>query len=275
MKILITCLLLFTSQLFSQTYLNVFYSNSTPTNSSDITQVQKITFGSSGMNFVLTNNSTVSKDVNTISKLTFGAVAFGSQLPVELTSFTAGSKDRSVNLKWSTATEVNTLRFEVQRTNVTNSVIGNWITLGIINAHVNSNSTKIYSYTDNIQDAGKYSYRLKIVDKDGSFKFTESVNAIVAVPDKFDLKQNYPNPFNPSTVISYSLPFDCNVRMNIYDVAGRLVREAVNENQKAGYHDFNFNAGNLSSGIYFYSVIAVSSDGQKNFSSVKKFALIK
>ena len=95
------------------------------------------------------------------------------------------------------------------------------------------------------------------------------------LPNSFELFQNYPNPFNPNTVISYSLPFECNVKLNIYDVTGRLVREVVNENQKAGYHDYNFIAGNLSSGIYFYSLVAISTNGQKTFSSVKKFAMIK
>jgi hypothetical protein len=226
------------------------------------------------MNFVLKNNSTVSRDLSTINKMTFGAVDLGNPLPVELTSFMADSKGRTINLKWTTATEVNTLRFEIQRTYVTNQVNGNWITIGTINAHVNSSSPNNYSFTDKNQEAGKYNYRLKIVDKNGSFKLTEVINAEVAVPDKFELKQNYPNPFNPSTVISYSLPFDCNVKMSVYDVTGRMVKEVVNENQKSGYHDYNFSARALSSGVYFYSIVAIASNGQ-SFHSVKKFTLIK
>jgi hypothetical protein len=63
--------------------------------------------------------------------------------------------------------------------------------------------------------------------------------------------------------------------MSVYDVTGRMVKEVVNENQKSGYHDYNFSARNLSSGIYFYSIIAVSNNGQKNFHSAKKLVLIK
>jgi len=275
MKIIITCLFLLTSQLFAQTYLNVFYSNSTPTNSTNIAMISKITFSGSAMNFVLTNNSTVSKDLSVINNITFGGFDLGNPLPVELTSFMADSKGRIINLKWTTATEVNTLRFEIQRTYITNELNNSWITVGTINAHVNSSTPNNYAFTDNNQEAGKYMYRLKIVDKNGSFTFTETINAAVGLPDQFELKQNYPNPFNPSTVISYSLPFDCNVKMSVYDVAGRMVREVVNENQKAGYHDYNFSARNLSSGVYFYSIAAVSSDGTKNFRSVKKLVLMK
>jgi hypothetical protein len=274
MKILITYLLLFTAQMFSQTFLNVAYSNSFPTNSTSLAQIGKITFSGSGMNFVLTNNTTVTKDLSTINKLTFGSSDLGNPLPVELTSFLADSKGRAINLKWTTATEVNTLRFEIQRTYVTNQVNSSWVTVGTVNAHVNSSSPNSYTFTDKNQEAGNYNYRLKIVDKNGSYTFTETVNAEVALPDQFELKQNYPNPFNPNTVIAYNLPFDCNVKMAVYDVAGRLVKEVVNENQKAGYHDYNFSARALSSGVYFYSVTAVASNG-KSFHSVKKFTLIK
>jgi len=273
MKILITCLFLLSSQLFSQTYLNIIYSDNSPVNSTDITQISKITISGSGMNFVLTSNTTVAKDLSTINRMTFGGTSLGDALPVELTSFLADSKGRVINLKWTTATEVNTIKFEVQRTSEVSPT--NWLTVGTVNAHLNSSKPNDYVFSDNNPEAGKYSYRLKIVDKDGSYKLTEVINAEVALPGNFELKQNYPNPFNPCTVISYSLPFDCNVRMSVYDAVGRLVRDIVNENEKAGYHDFNFNARSLSSGIYFYSIIAVSNNGQKNFHSAKKLVLIK
>jgi hypothetical protein len=221
------------------------------------------------------NNGTQDTDDNASDFIAVIPDLSGVPLPVELVTFNADSKGRTINLKWTTATEVNTLRFEVQRTSVTKTGTGNWIYVGTINAHVNSNSPKDYTFIDNNQEAGKYNYRLKIVDKDGSFVLTDVINAEIALPDKFALSQNYPNPFNPNTVISYSLPFDCNVKMSVYDAVGRMVRDVVNENQKAGYHDYNFNAGNLSSGIYFYSIIAIANNGQKNFHSVKKFALIK
>lgn len=274
MKFIITTLFLFTTQLFSQTYLNVVYTNSIPINSTGLAQIAKITFNGSGMNFVLADNTTITKDLSTINKFTFGSIDLGNPLPVELTSFMADSKGRTINLKWSTATEVNTLRFEIQRSYVTGQANSGWVTVGTVNAHVNSSSPNSYAFTDKDQEAGDYNYRLKIVDKNGSYTFTETVNAEVALPDQFELKQNYPNPFNPNTVIAYSLPFDCNVKMAVYDIAGRMVKEVVNENQKAGYHNYNFSAHALSSGVYFYAVTAVGSNG-KSFHSVKKLTLIK
>jgi len=90
-----------------------------------------------------------------------------------------------------------------------------------------------------------------------------------AVIGGFSLFQNYPNPFNPSTSISYQLPKQELVSVKIYDISGRLVTELVNEVQTAGLHAVNFNAANLSSGSYFYTVKTGT------FSDTKKLMLIK
>lgn len=86
---------------------------------------------------------------------------------------------------------------------------------------------------------------------------------------RFMLGQNYPNPFNPSTIISYQLPANIFVSLKIYDVLGREVKTFVNGRQNAGTHNVTFNAGNLSSGVYFYRLTAGS------FSEVKKLLLVK
>jgi|GEM_PF-867097 len=81
------------------------------------------------------------------------------------------------------------------------------------------------------------------------------------VPAVFSLGQNYPNPFNPSTVITYGLPANSHVTLQVYDVLGRLVSVLINEEQHAGYHQAVFNIGSLSSGAYFYRLEAVASGG--------------
>ncbi len=86
-----------------------------------------------------------------------------------------------------------------------------------------------------------------ITDVDDKFSIT---------PDKYSLSQNYPNPFNPSTTIKYSIPFNAkgemvNTRLTIYDILGREVATLVNRKQKAGNHEVQFNANNLTSGVYF------------------------
>ncbi|MDX1640793.1 MAG: T9SS type A sorting domain-containing protein [Balneolaceae bacterium] len=90
-----------------------------------------------------------------------------------------------------------------------------------------------------------------------------------AVPEEFTLSQNYPNPFNPTTVIRYQLPVSSEVRLEVYDMLGRNVATLVNEQVAAGRHTVNFDAGNLSSGIYLYRLVAGSTVMTKKLTVVK------
>ena len=89
------------------------------------------------------------------------------------------------------------------------------------------------------------------------------------IPKVFAFQQNYPNPFNPITVINYSLPVDEKVLIKVYDILGREIATLVSEEKLAGVHSVNFDASNLSSGIYFYSIKA------GKFSQTKKMILAK
>ena len=68
------------------------------------------------------------------------------------------------------------------------------------------------------------------------------------------MSQNYPNPFNPSTIIKYQIPNSGYVSIKIYDVLGEEVSSLVNKEQAAGSYEINFNASNLTSGVYFYQL---------------------
>ncbi len=83
------------------------------------------------------------------------------------------------------------------------------------------------------------------------------------------MSQNYPNPFNPSTRINYDLPFDGKVRLKLFDMSGREFATLVNDVKTAGYYTVDFNASNLSSGVYFYTISA------NNFTATKKMLLVK
>lgn len=88
-------------------------------------------------------------------------------------------------------------------------------------------------------------------------------------PTKYSLSQNYPNPFNPKTVIQFSIIAAENVSIKVYDVMGREIRTLVNEMKQPGSYSVDFNASELSSGVYFYRL---ESDG---FSDIKRMLLIK
>jgi hypothetical protein len=79
---------------------------------------------------------------------------------------------------------------------------------------------------------------------------------VATTPNKFWLEQNFPNPFNPSTKIQYNLPIATDVKLIVYDVLGRELAKLVDANRAAGTHEVVFDATNLSSGFYFYKLIA-------------------
>jgi aryl-phospho-beta-D-glucosidase BglC (GH1 family) len=123
-----------------------------------------------------------------------------------------------------------------------------------------------------------YYYNKSLIDTliktlNGSFNpicnSIDPVNIKKSIPDKYSLEQNYPNPFNPATVITYHLPLECHVKLNIYDLLGRNVITLIDENENSGIYNVKFNGSNLSSGIYFYQLEA------GNYSAARKLILIK
>ncbi|HQF43300.1 MAG TPA: T9SS type A sorting domain-containing protein [Ignavibacteriaceae bacterium] len=187
-------------------------------------------------------------------------------IPVELTSFTATVVGTAVNLNWSTATEKNNRGFEIERRSDNSS---DWQKIGFVEGAGTATIQKDYSFTDKPSEVGKYYYRLRQIDFDGTFEYSKVVEAEIASPTEFKLNQNYPNPFNPSTTISFSLPKATDAKLTIYNQIGQKVAELVNKNLEAGNYSFNWNASNQSSGLYFYEL-------QTNeFKSVKKMTLIK
>jgi len=195
---------------------------------------------------------------------------FDSPLPVELTTFTASMLDNKVELNWETATEINNYGFEIERASASSATGKSWETLGFVEGHGNSNSPKFYSYTDKkIEASGNYNYRLKQIDIDGTFEYSDVVEANLGAPESFELDQNYPNPFNPLTSIRFNLPTDSNVKLTVFNVLGQEVAELVNKNITAGYHSVNFDGSSLNSGIYFYQLET------NNFTQIRKMMLVK
>ena len=200
-------------------------------------------------------------------------------VPVELLSFTSSVIDNDVTLLWTTATEINNSGFEIEREQVSrpqSSVSnGGWQTIGSIHGHGTTSEKQSYSFKDENLSSGKYLYRLKQIDYDGSFEYSNTIEVEITAPLEFSLEQNYPNPFNPTTKISYSIPVNSFVQLKIYDLLGGEVAILVNEEKQAGVYEVEFNAQQimnnkqLTSGIYFYQLRSGF------FIQTKKLVLVK
>ena len=126
-----------------------------------------------------------------------------------------------------------------------------------------------YSFIDNDLNPGIYNYRLKQVDYDGSFEYSDVIQVEITVPFDFALEQNYPNPFNPSTTIRYSVPQTSIVNIKVYNLIGQEVTELVNETKSAGKYEINFESNGLASGIYLVKMQA------GDFTSTIKMTMLK
>ncbi len=185
-------------------------------------------------------------------------------IPVELTSFGAAVSGNDVILTWNTATETNNSGFQVER-----KLNDTWNRIGFVEGKGTTTNPSSYTYTDKPNSNGTVYYRLKQIDFDGSFEYSNIVEVNIAQPNVYSLDQNYPNPFNPTTTIKYSIAEDTQVSLKIYDILGNEITKLVNEYQQAGTHSFEFDASSLSSGVYFYELSA----GQ--FLSTKKMIILK
>ena len=185
-------------------------------------------------------------------------------VPVELISFTHRIVNGKVILDWVTATELNNLGFEIQRS-IDNNI---FVTVGFVEGKGNSTRNQYYSFSDE-GIAGTVYYRLKQVDYNGSYNYSDVIEVNGVTISTIQLEQNYPNPFNPATTIKYQLGNDGFINLKVFNALGEEVAELVNQYQKAGSYDLTFNAENLPSGIYIYQLT------NSNFSQSKRMVLLK
>jgi len=207
----------------------------------------------------------------------------GNPLPVELSSFNVVLIGSEVLLKWTTATEINNFGFDVERTNGLNGPGEYWNKIGFVAGNGKIKSPKDYSFIDNPLEGNKYFYRLKQIDNDGQYEYSNVISIDLNTPNKYAMYQNYPNPFNPYTTIGFSIPtspFNPSpyqgegnrerlITLTVYDVLGRKVAILVNEEKPAGSYEVEFNASQLPSGVYFYRLKA------GEYVETKKMLLIK
>ncbi len=217
-----------------------------------------------------TNNFFVSNsgDIWTVGYLGF-ILARHEIVPVELVSFKANIIDNKVYLNWETSTETNNKGFEVQRGSGNNQ----FEKIGFVQGNGTTTEAQQYSFVDQIS-SGTYYYRLKQVDFNGVFEYSNIVEVESGLPSEYALNQNYPNPFNPSTRISFTLPTDSKVLIKVYNMLGEEVTTLLNKDLSAGNHQIDFNAVKLSGGVYIYTINAAGVYGS-NFIDSKKMMLLK
>ncbi len=203
-------------------------------------------------------------------------IPFSNSIPVELTSFTAIASTGNVVLNWVTATELNNSGFQIERHKTKDETGEEWENIGFVNGNGTTTETHAYSFVDQNTVAGKSYYRLKQIDFDGSFEYSNIVEVDINLPIEFSLEQNYPNPFNPSTKIKYSIPNvtlsgveGSRVILKVFDILGKEIAILVNEEKSAGNYEVKFDASKLSSGVYFYQLQAGS------FIETRKMILIR
>jgi endoglucanase len=155
----------------------------------------------------------------------------------------------------------------------------------VLQSHFNSSTPPALCYID---DVGSYAsneiainWNAPLVFVSGYFNGQGSTSvedqSFNILPDKFELNQNYPNPFNPSTKIKYTIPSVVDAKfasttmtqLKVFDVLGNEVATLVNEYKPAGNYEVEFNAQNISSGIYFYTL------SNQNYSKTKSMVLLK
>jgi hypothetical protein len=189
-------------------------------------------------------------------------------LPVELVSFNVYHKKDFVVLNWITATEKNNMGFDIERS--ANGL--EWEKIGFVPGSGTSSENNIYTFNDAAPLQFSAWYRLRQVDYDGTFSYSQAVNVEPIVITEFSLAQNYPNPFNPVTKIKFAVPEAISgslVQLKVYDMLGKEAAVLVNEQRTSGEYEVEFNGSNLSSGVYFYTLTAGS------FSATRKLILMK
>ncbi|KAA3597652.1 MAG: T9SS C-terminal target domain-containing protein [Calditrichaeota bacterium] len=208
-------------------------------------------------------------------------------LAVELDSFQARQIENTIQLNWTTASEKDNEGFNVYRKTGNSNFVeiasykGNSELLGALNSTTSNN----YTFVDNseLRNGETYTYYISDVETNGletkHVKLAQTVRftlneEIAQTKLDYVLAQNFPNPFNPSTKINFQIAKTQDVKLQVYNLKGELVKELVNEKMSKGSHSANWNGtdsfGNqVSSGTYFYKISAGT------FTQTNKMILLK
>ena len=243
-----------------------------------VTGVLQDAIGGSILNYTMPDSATFTHPYFMLINFAYLILTYQNVVPVELVSFNAVLIDDKVQLNWSTTTETNNSGFEILRFAQNDN---EWNTIGFVPGFGTTTEPKSYSFIDENISTGFYKYRLKQIDFDGTFTYSNEIE-VDFTPKEFMLYQNYPNPFNPSTTIKFEIPSvivsgakqSKFVTLKVYDILGNEVAILVNEEKQPGVYEVEFSVGqdsspDIASGIYFYQLKAGS------FVQSKKMILLR
>jgi photosystem II stability/assembly factor-like uncharacterized protein len=189
----------------------------------------------------------------------------GIPVPVNLISFTAFTRGDEVVLSWSTSTELNNHIFEIERKTKNQE----FYTTGYVEGSGTTTEHHDYSYIDRNVERNTYYYRLKQIDFNGMCQYSDQIEVFVSGVLTIKLEQNYPNPFNPVTNIGFTISDFGFVSLKIYDILGNEIATLINEEKQPGTYEVEFDANDLTSGIYFYQLKS------GNYLETRKMVMLK
>ncbi len=191
---------------------------------------------------VIDNNGAVGRD-------TMDVTVIPASLPLKLLSFSGSVQNDNVALAWETTNEKNVLGFDIE-----GMTAGTWDKIGFVPSSSTNVLSNHYYLNDSFPIIGLNYYRLKIIDIDGKFVYSDIISVEVT-PEKNLIYQNFPNPFSKFTNIKFQIAEEKSVKIIVYNAIGIQVAVLVNEIKKPGVYQVQWNAENVAQGNYYYKVI--------------------
>jgi hypothetical protein len=176
----------------------------------------------------------------------------GVIIPVELTSFNARSNDNRVEISWETAGEINSSRFEIERADANATGYGSFVKIGEEKAAGKSNQKINYGpvLDKNVVNGNTYAYRLKMVDLNGKYIYSDVVEVTVGDAGSFSLSEAMPNPAASETSIEFTIAENSELQLAIYDLTGKNVMTIVNGAIAPGSYEKRIDVSSFANGYY-------------------------
>lgn len=194
----------------------------------------------------------------------------GYIIPIELLSFDANPVGKRVELLWATASEQNSSRFDIERAEISNNIKSAFVKIDEVRANGNSSTLREYSASDrNVEFGATYAYRLKMIDMNGEFKYSDEKIVTITSNELFTISEVSPNPATNEASIEFNLLNDAKVSIGIYDATGKLIKVVADNVYNSGLNVVKFDTKSLVSGSYKLVVNVNNTIVSKNFTVIK------